>query len=836
MWGKNTLKVFLVSLVARSGWAVVAVTLLTLSSTAFAQTCPPATPSGPGTTYQIAAGTPWSTVISITNSLNPGDNLLFQRGGVFRPTTAWTFTRDGTAANKILIGAYGTGARPIINGELKPTSAPSSRSAILFDGANHVIVDGLEWTKHRNGIQATNDSNFITIRRNKIHDISLAGIQINDESDDPIIEYNEISNTGTGESLPAGEASPGESIYLSRDPSDVTGFTTVLRPIIRYNTVSNADSERIEFKAGVRNAIVEYNDIRGGNQGILVSHPAGDPTQHTNHIRYNLIRDITGSSSVYGMAIRSGSEIYNNVVVGVGGTGRPGIWIHDISGTGQTIVAHHNTVNGASGAAFQDGGGANTIFENNNLGWASGSGNFSSNPLFVNPAAFDFRLQSGSPANGFGAYAIGEALRPVGHTACEVTEPTPPAGTEIVADYNWDGILTDLSVAGNHCVSSGASFASPSPTQGASYVSFDANPDAITCPNTWHDPLQGTIRTLFNVSGCTHLAAGTPMYAYGETSSPTGFVDRKQIKVFNNGGLCQLTLGWGGNASVLPLFATVTPGTWYYIATTWVGGTLRAYLTPITGPLPTETGSAPYSALAAKGSTYTWGNNGSGTLNQGFRGGLKDSRVWLRPLSLPEIQADFTAVTGGSSTSATVTVTAWQVARSDSPQDPHHFLEPLNSPATVPSPGCADVRTRLTVTGGDITNLSLHPVWRQDGAGPYGPLGDTDLGALRLGVNLQKLNGAATTNQLSTSSFVPGSYMNANPTQALPSQNPPLQFVPLTLTDGQSTEVVTTVCPDDGLTAPTFFELCFAETSGALVSCPNPPRLNIGPALAIFKG
>jgi hypothetical protein len=53
-----------------------------------------------------------------------------------------------------------------------------------------------------------------------------------------------------------------------------------------------------------------------------------------------------------------------------------------------------------------------------NLVYRTGGGNFPQDPLFVNPSAMDFRLRSGSPAAGLGAYAVGEALWPVGHTGC----------------------------------------------------------------------------------------------------------------------------------------------------------------------------------------------------------------------------------------------------------------------------------------------------------------------------------------------------------------------------------------------------------------------------------
>src|SRR5450432_71469 len=80
------------------------------------------------TTYYFAASgndanngtspsTPWqsmSKLNSVFSSLNPGDNVLFKRGDTFYGSI--TAKKSGTAGSPITIGAYGTGAKPIITG------------------------------------------------------------------------------------------------------------------------------------------------------------------------------------------------------------------------------------------------------------------------------------------------------------------------------------------------------------------------------------------------------------------------------------------------------------------------------------------------------------------------------------------------------------------------------------------------------------------------------------------------------------------------------------------------------------------------------------------------
>src|SRR5258705_11399799 len=61
--------------------------------------------------------TPWKTLSkfnSVFASKNPGDNFLFNKGDVFYGTLI--ISRSGSSTSPITIGAYGTGANPVITG------------------------------------------------------------------------------------------------------------------------------------------------------------------------------------------------------------------------------------------------------------------------------------------------------------------------------------------------------------------------------------------------------------------------------------------------------------------------------------------------------------------------------------------------------------------------------------------------------------------------------------------------------------------------------------------------------------------------------------------------
>jgi hypothetical protein len=74
-------------------------------------------PTGNDANNGTSQATPWRTIARVQqkmSTLQPGDQVLFQRGGVY-PGQLDIFA-NGTAAAPIVFGAYGTGERPIISG------------------------------------------------------------------------------------------------------------------------------------------------------------------------------------------------------------------------------------------------------------------------------------------------------------------------------------------------------------------------------------------------------------------------------------------------------------------------------------------------------------------------------------------------------------------------------------------------------------------------------------------------------------------------------------------------------------------------------------------------
>lgn len=95
---------------------VLALALLLQGSMALATTYY-VSPDGNDANNGTSAATAWQTIARVnqmTYTMQPGDQVLFQRGGTFRGTLH--IGSSGTSGAQIVFGAYGNGARPVISG------------------------------------------------------------------------------------------------------------------------------------------------------------------------------------------------------------------------------------------------------------------------------------------------------------------------------------------------------------------------------------------------------------------------------------------------------------------------------------------------------------------------------------------------------------------------------------------------------------------------------------------------------------------------------------------------------------------------------------------------
>jgi len=80
-------------------------------------------PNGNDNSNGISLSSPWRTigrVQQISPQLQPGDKILFQRGGKYEGKLV--INSSGNSSNPIIIGAYGSGPNPVIVGSINPTN------------------------------------------------------------------------------------------------------------------------------------------------------------------------------------------------------------------------------------------------------------------------------------------------------------------------------------------------------------------------------------------------------------------------------------------------------------------------------------------------------------------------------------------------------------------------------------------------------------------------------------------------------------------------------------------------------------------------------------------
>lgn len=345
--------------------------------------------SGTGKTYYVSNDgndsndglseqTAWATLEKVNSTtFEPGDSILLKRGNQWNGQL-WP-KGSGTEGNYITLGAYGTGNRPIINGngtgaavleaekdkKDNPTNTQFVSGAVMLVDQEYWIIEGLEVTNldkdyvsNKHGIlvlntctttESTEDSanilKGIRIRDCYVHDVDTLDIE---DWDTPYQNY------GTGD--------------RHSNTQKMTGGITVLTWNAeldgQYINGKLKSKPRVGRTGGIHDVIIENNHVERvskegirnkGTQLTASGSDAGYPKKNKDVIiRNNYIEKVFGDAIVLSEVV-SGGLVEHNVVNGhtySSSANYAGVWNHY---SNDAVVQYNEVFNGNSAPTGGDG-------------------------------------------------------------------------------------------------------------------------------------------------------------------------------------------------------------------------------------------------------------------------------------------------------------------------------------------------------------------------------------------------------------------------------------------------------------------------------------------------
>jgi hypothetical protein len=395
----------------------------------------------------------WQTITKVNAysagpGFNPDDRILFKRGETWSGVELG-LDNDGTSGHPIIIGAYGVGDRPIIDGNYTATNA------IDLSGHHWITLEQLHIkNSDSSNVRVRSGSEGIVIDdcyiegSQQAHGISWDGINL-------ILKNSTLYNNGS--------SGYDHAIYI--DNCTVTARDVILENnvfdkhwggtikinscnkgrisgiVIRYNLIREDKWVLIDDYAS-DGAEIYYNIFYGAkavHDGPVMIFTSNEGTYHARNAKiYNNVIHHTPKTGYYAIDIKAGSTghiIKNNIFYSEGGNGAGYI---KINSAGSISASDYNIYYGGNTRWVY---GANTY--TSLTGWQGAAFDvfgIYSNPLFVNAGTHNYDLQHSSPSKNKGTslsltqdYA-GKSVPYGGEVdigAYEYSRPSPPSNLRL---------------------------------------------------------------------------------------------------------------------------------------------------------------------------------------------------------------------------------------------------------------------------------------------------------------------------------------------------------------------------------------------------------------------
>ena len=374
-----------------------------------------------GTTYYVGCtsgasdsntgtsqSSPWSSIGKASNApLNPGDGLMFARGCSWNGPL--TISRSGTSSSDIVVGAYGSGASPVITRNTNGADISVSGSFITVQNFTLTatppsIETGCANNPEGNtqGVSFESGSHDVTVQNSTMTG-HYAGVYVKSGSSHNRILNNTFQNNNM--MSPIDTASNNDAgafaVLLHGDDNEIANNTMTGSDACSYDY--ERDGSAVEVYGGQRNNI--HHNIASNDDAFaeLGNSRSADNTfaynKFTSSSSHSLFLVTRGSSDTYGPVART--TLYNNSIY-LPQSFKDAIVCY--AGCGSTVIKLRNNISwGGAGAIYSD----QAIDEDYNLfmgavhingGSTVGAHSLKVDPQFVSASGGDLHLKSTSPA------------------------------------------------------------------------------------------------------------------------------------------------------------------------------------------------------------------------------------------------------------------------------------------------------------------------------------------------------------------------------------------------------------------------------------------------------